>query len=74
MIFGAFIVLSVAVSGLHVPLLGIAVDLAWIGCSVAWIYYAMRYNATTWVMLTAQWQSSFLCHRCSHVFLSTQGA
>lgn len=72
-ILGVSVVAALVVSSLHIPFLGIVVDLAWFAGSGAWVYHALRYNATTWVMLTEEWQKSFLCHRCNHVFLPTRG-
>ena len=36
---------------------------------LGWIYRAAQYNAKTWPVQVEQWQRSFLCHRCHHVFV-----
>ena len=68
-IFGGFVVASVAVSALGVPILGALVTLAWIAATVGWIYRTAHFNANTWPVQVEQWQRSFLCHRCHHVFV-----
>jgi hypothetical protein len=68
-IFGAFVVTSVAISALGVALLGFVATLAWIAATASWIYRAAQYNTTTWPLAMQQWQNSFMCHRCNHVFL-----
>lgn len=68
-IFGLAVVAAFVSSAMHMTGLEIVVQLAWIAGSVAWIYYALRYNATTWVALNEEWHSAFMCQRCNHVFL-----
>ena len=68
-IFGAYFLVTLFISGVGSLALGAAATLAWLGGSVAWIYFAAKYNAKTWVTANAIWQSSFLCHRCSHMFV-----
>jgi hypothetical protein len=36
--------------------------------AVGWIVYAIRYNISTWPVLKQEWENSFLCNRCNHVF------
>ena len=68
-ILAAYFVVTVVTNALGLNVLAVAATLAWLGGSVAWVYFAARYNAKTWVALTKDWQSAFLCHRCSHVFV-----
>ncbi len=72
MIFVAYFVVSMVASGLGSHVLGFMATLVWICATAAWIYHAFRYNAKNWKLLTEQWQNSFMCHRCSHVFLPTR--
>jgi hypothetical protein len=70
MIFGAFILLSVAANVVGASAVAVMGNFAWVGGSVAWIIYAFQYNAKTWPTLSGQWENTFLCHRCSHVFVA----
>ena len=36
---------------------------------IAWVIRAYRYNETTWLARIDQWQRSFQCGRCGHVFV-----
>ena len=41
---------------------------AWFAASAAWIFSAFKYNSKIWTKLKAQWDNSYLCTRCNHIF------
>lgn len=59
----------VLIAGVVWKPLGFFGQLFWVVGSGFYVYRAYQFNANTWPVLLKEWQNTFLCNRCSHVFL-----
>ncbi len=62
-------VLIMFIGGMIWQPLGLFGQLFWIGGSGLHAYRAYDFNSNTWPALFEEWKHTFVCHRCSHVFL-----
>jgi hypothetical protein len=49
-------------------LAGLPMGAVLLAAAAAWIHAGVSHNRTVHPQLRAEWESSFLCHRCAHVF------
>jgi hypothetical protein len=66
-ILGTAVVISLFVTG---PILERIVALAWLGASIFYIRLTYKYNSKVWPSLYQQWARSYICTRCSHIFVA----
>nr|WP_295784076.1 hypothetical protein [Rhodoferax sp.] len=68
-IFVLALVLVLVASAIWKPL-GFFAQLFWVVGSVLYVYRAYQFNSKSWPVLLQEWQNTFLCNRCNHVFLA----
>ena len=44
------------------------INIVWLLGSISWVFYAIKYNTTTYRSLKEKWANTFLCLRCNNEF------